>query len=112
MPNTPIRWLDRSQPQTLMSATILLYVNAVLGLLGGLSLISLFFVGGQVAAALGIANEKKWGYWLGVALTALIVAWLVLNFAFIAILSLLIYVAMLALLLHPMSRSYRKTWFR
>ena len=111
MPNTPIRWVDRSQPQTLMSATILLYVNAVLGLLGGLSPISLLFVVGQVAAGLGIANERKWGYWLGVALTALIVAWLVVNFAFIAILSLLIYIAMLALLLHPMSRSYRKTWF-
>ena len=94
-----------------MSATILLYINAVLGLLGGLSLISLLFVVGQVAAGLGIANERKWGYWLGVALTALIVAWLVVNFAFIAVISLLFYIAMLALLLHPMSRSYRKTWF-
>ena len=112
MPNTPLRWLDRSQPQTLMSATILLYINAALGLLGGLSLISLVFVVGQVAAGLGIANEKKWGYWLGVALTAVIVAWLVLNFAFIAVISLLFYIAMLALLLHPMSRSYRRTWFR
>ena len=111
MPNTPLRWLDRSQPQTLMSATILLYINAALGLLGGLSLISLVFVVGQVAAGLGIANEKKWGYWLGVALTAVIVAWLVLNFAFIAVISLLFYIAMLALLLHPMSRSYRRTWF-
>ena len=95
-----------------MSATILLYINAVLALIGGFSAISLALVAGQLAAGLGIANEKKWGYWLGVALTALIVAFLVLNFSFVAIINLLFYIALLALLLHPMSRSYRKVWFR
>jgi hypothetical protein len=34
------------------------------------------------------------------------------NFAFVAIINLLFYIALLALLLHPMSRSYRKVWFR
>jgi hypothetical protein len=97
-----------------MTATILLYINAVLDLLGGLGGFGLgiVLVVGQVAAGLGIANEKKWGYWLGVALTALIVVWLIYNFVFVAILSLIFYIALLALLLHPMSRSYRKTWFR
>jgi hypothetical protein len=94
-----------------MTATVLLYINAVLALLGGFGL-GLVLVIGQVAAGLGIANEKKWGYWLGVALTALIVAFLVVNFSFVAILNLVFYIALLALLLHPMSRAYRKTWFR
>ncbi|HET6874797.1 MAG TPA: hypothetical protein VFH70_08470 [Acidimicrobiales bacterium] len=107
-----MRWVDRSQPQTLMTATLILYINAVLGLLGGLSLLSLVLVAGQVAAGLGIANEKKWGYWLGVALTALVVGWLVFYFSFYAVLGLIFYIALLALLLHPQSRSYRKTWFR
>jgi hypothetical protein len=93
-----------------MTATIILYINAVLALLGGG--FSLIFAAGQVAAGLGIANEKKWGYWLGVALTAFIVFLLVRNFAFVAIINLLFYIALLALLLHPMSRSYRKVWFR
>ena len=111
MPSSSLRWVDRSQPQTLMSATILLYINAVLALLGGLSVLSLVLVVGQAAAGLGIANEKKWAYWLGVALVGLIVAFLVVNFSFVSIINLLFYIALLALLLHPQSRSYRKVWF-
>jgi hypothetical protein len=112
----PLRWLDRSQPQTLVTATMLLYLNAALAVLFslgfGLSPIGLVEVAGQVAAGLGIANEKKWGYWLGVALTALVVALLVLFFSFAAVINLIFYLALLALLLHPQSRSYRKIWFR
>lgn len=115
MQPSSLRWLDRSQPQTLMSATILMYMNAVFGILFGQVLafpIGTALVLGQVAAGLGVANEKKWGYWLGVGLTALWVAFLVLNFAFVSIITLLFYIALLALLLHPQSRSYRKVWFR
>ena len=119
MPSSSLRWVDRSQPQTLMSATILLYINAVLGLIGG-ELWSLWYgvpigavlVLGQGAAGLGIANEKKWGYWLGVSLTAFWVAFLIHYFSFVFIISLLFYIALLALLLHPQSRAYRKVWFR
>jgi hypothetical protein len=102
-----------------MSATVLLYINAAFGLLFGELWWTLYgvpvgavLVLGQGAAGLGIANEKKWGYWLGVALTGAWVAYLLNHFYFGAIISLMIYVAMLGLLLHPMSRSYRKTWFR
>ena len=102
-----------------MSATILLYMNAVLGLIGG-ELWSTWYgvpigavlVLGQAAAGLGIANEKKWGYWLGVALVAFWVAFLIHYFSFVFIISLIFYIALLALLLHPQSRSYRKVWFR
>ena len=116
MPSSQLKWVDRSQPQTLMSATILLYLNAALGILFTSSFvftpIGAVLVLGQVAAALGIANEKKWGYWLGIALAALWVAFLVLYASFGAVLTLLVYIALLALLLHPQSRSYRKVWFR
>ncbi|HEY3811202.1 MAG TPA: hypothetical protein VGL49_07190 [Acidimicrobiales bacterium] len=109
------RWVDRTQPQTLMSATILLYLNAALDLLlsfGGISAIGLVLVVGQVAAGWGIANEKKWGYWLGLAMAVLFVAFAVLSLSFGSLVSLIFYVALVALLLHPESRSYRRTWFR
>jgi hypothetical protein len=109
------RWVDRTQPQTLMMATVLMYVNAALDLLlsiGAFSVIGLFLIVGQVGAGWGIANEKKWGYWLGVALAVLLVVFTVLHLSFGSIVSLLFYAALLALLLHPQSRSYRRTWFR
>ncbi len=110
------RWVDKTQPQTLVIATIVMYINAVLGLItryaflgSGLGLV---LVLGPVAAGWGIANEKKWGYWLGVVLTAVMVAFLVTSFGLGGIISLLFYVALLALLLHPQSREYRRTWFK
>ncbi|MBO0747724.1 MAG: hypothetical protein J2O47_05205 [Acidimicrobiaceae bacterium] len=111
------KWLDRTQPQTLVSATLLMYINAVLGLLGtfaggGASIFGLLLLAGPVAAGWGIANEKKWGYWLGVVLTALALIETIAFFSGTAIITLLFYGALLALLLHPQSREYRKTWFR
>ncbi len=116
MSSPQIRWLDKTQPQTLMIATVIMYINAAFGLLDG----ELFTLGGlgavvvigQAAAGLGIANEKKWGYWLGVGVTVLFLAILVEYFSFVEVVNLLFYGALLALLLHPQSRSYRKTWFR
>ena len=107
------RWLDRTQPQTLMTATLLLYINAGLAIIDGAVLfpIGAVLVGGQVAAGWGIANEKKWAYWLGVALVALQLVFIVLYLSFAAVLNLVFYGALLALLLHPQSRSYRKIWF-
>lgn len=110
-----LRWIDRTQPQTLMMATVIMYINAVFGLLDGQVFvvpIGTILVLGQAAAGLGVANEKKWGYWLGVALTALWIAFMILSFSFVLILNLLFYGALLALLLHPQSRNYRRTWFR
>ncbi|MDE3203022.1 MAG: hypothetical protein KGQ66_02235 [Acidobacteriota bacterium] len=111
--------MSRSQPQTLSSATIILYINAVLGLIGGQLWATYYgfplgavLVLGQGAAGLGIANEKKWGYWLGVVLVAVWVLFLIKYFAFVDIITLIFYVALLALLLHRQSRSYQKIWFR
>lgn len=110
------RWVDRTQPQTLVVATIVMYVNAALGLLTGRFLafsgVGLILVLGPVAAGWGIANEKKWGYWLGVVLTGLTVLFLIQSFGAGGIIILLFYIALLGLLLHPQSREYRKTWFK
>jgi hypothetical protein len=111
----PSKWVDRSQPQTLMMATIIMYINAALDLILGGALfnpIGIVLVLGQVAAGWGIANEKKWGYWLGVGLAVLQVAFTVLYFTAGGLLNLLFYAALVALLLHPESRAYRRTWFR
>jgi hypothetical protein len=97
-----------------MMATILLYINAAFGIitLEVLSPFGAVLFLGQIAAGLGIANEKKWGYWLGVVLVGLWLVYLILGFSPILILTILVYGAMLALLLHPQSREYRKVWFR
>jgi hypothetical protein len=109
------RWVDRTQPQTLMMATVLMYINAALGVLFGLAFVSpllAVLVLGPIAAGWGIANEKKWGYWLGLSLTLVEVVYLLLHVWYGSIITLLFYIALAALLLHPDSRSYRKTWFR
>jgi hypothetical protein len=109
------RWLDRTQPQTLMMATVVMYINAVFGLIDGQAFrfpIGTVLTLGPVAAGWGIANEKKWGYWLGVVLALLDVAFILLYFSVGALLNLIFYGALVALLLHPQSRAYRRTWFR
>ena len=75
---------------------------------------------GLVVAAYGIANEKKWGYQLGVAAAfAPFLLYLQIMFdegLFDAIfwqpISLIFDIALVALLLHPMSANYQKVWFR
>jgi hypothetical protein len=110
------RWLDRTQPQTLYLATMIMYINAALGLVstlgsGGAGVFGLVLIVGPVAAGWGIANQKKWGYWLGVVMTVLALAFTVAFFSAGSLISLIFYVALLGLLLHPQSREYRRTWF-
>ena len=116
------RWVNPSQPQTLYIATILLYLSAVFGLLFGalFSLLGLLIAVGEVAGGYGIANEKRWGYFLGVAVAALgLVPFILyavaegvtelLNPAIL--ISMVFPVALFALLIHPQSREYQKVWF-
>jgi hypothetical protein len=109
------RWVDRSQPQTLMMATVMMYINAALSLLFGVAflsiLVAILFLG-PIPAGWGIANERKWGYWLGLVLAILDVLWFLLHPGFGSLITVLFYAALVALLLHPESRAYRKTWFR
>ncbi len=113
------RWTNPSQPQTLQIAVFLLYFRAFFGLLEGLfSGAPLFLlVGvGQAAAAFGIANEKRWGYTLGVA-AAFAPAAIRMLFAgpgalfSVNPITLLFEIALIALLLHPQSRDYQRIWF-
>jgi hypothetical protein len=75
---------------------------------------------GLVAGAYGIANEKKWGYQLGVAAACapflirlqLLVSDGLLDALTVDSIGLVFDVALVALLLHPMSSDYQKVWFR
>jgi hypothetical protein len=70
------------------------------------------------AAGYGVANERRWGYWLGIVLTGLsvfIYLYVLVAFssgvAFGTIINLLFTLVLLALFLHPQSREYQRIWF-
>ena len=115
------RWYNAGQPQTLQLAQILLYTNAVFELLqglltGGLGLLWIVIVAGQVFAAYGIANSRKSGYRAAVVFAFLPVALLAFLFAryhvvATGIFSLLFVIALIAAVLHPQSREYQRIWF-
>ena len=110
------RWLDRTQPQTLYMAVILLYINSVFLALSGLgNLLAMAIAAGGVGAGFGIANEKKWGYALGVAMAVLpfVLRLVVLHTPFgTDLINLMFQIALVALLLHPQSREYQRIWFK
>lgn len=113
------RWINHSLPQTLGNAVLLLYISAAfdaLFSLGSLSGLGIVLVAGKVAAGYGIANEKKWGYQLGLAMAF---APFVLRFLFggldavlgVGIISLMFEVLLVALLLHRESKEHQRIWF-
>jgi hypothetical protein len=141
------RWINQAQPQTLVIATFLLYFNAFFTLLlqserNVYVLAALIKVGvgysnlleqlvrlglgiGAAAGAYLIANEKRWGYRLAVAVAAapllgvLILLLLPtmndiarLSLEDLDLVSLLFSGALFALLLHPQSRDYERIWFK
>lgn len=110
------RFVNPSQPQTLYIATMLLYINAVFDVISFVPLLMLIAIG-LAGGGYGIANEQKWGYGLAVGIAALrvglLLAWYgadVLDFPII--ITLLFDGALVALLLHPESRSYQRIWFK
>ena len=129
-------WINNRQPQTLYIAQVLMYfrggVAILFGGLIGIGRVSLFgstVIGtlylllltvGLVAGAYGIANEKKWGYQLGVASACapflirlqLLVSDGLLDALTVDSIGFVFDVALVALLLHPMSSDYQKVWFR
>ena len=110
------RWTNPSQPQTLQIAVFLLYINAIFAVLQGAlaAPIGILIVAGGVAAGFGIANERRWGYGLG-----LLMAFLpfIIRLAYGAsllgysVIDLMFEIALIALLLHPQSRDYQRIWF-
>jgi uncharacterized membrane protein (DUF2068 family) len=120
------RFVNPTQPQTLYIATFLLYFSAVFGLLLGSWLfavigpLALLVYAGQAGAGYGIANEKRWGYWLGVVTAGVALVpfamIIVLDgpgalFQFAVLFSLVFPAALFLLLVHPMSRQYQRIWF-
>ncbi|MDQ4132844.1 MAG: hypothetical protein M3179_06460 [Actinomycetota bacterium] len=115
------RYLNPSQPQTLVIAVMLLYLNAAFGLLwmllGAMAFTwwAVAIVFGQAMAGVGIANERKWGYALGIAMSLLPFA---LRWYFQGdplgdnLINLMFEIALVALLLHPQSREYQRIWFK
>jgi len=123
----PRRWFDGSQPQPLQGAVMLSYLTAAFGVLALLqgSYVEFEVVPlGLGVAAWGVANEKRWGYWLGVVL-ALVLVLQDLGFAFVvlritsvslallfALVQLFFGVVVAVLYLHPQSRQYQHIWFK
>lgn len=108
------RWTNSSLPQTLQIGMILLYIDAVFGVIFGRVFffpIGTALVVGAAAAGLGIANEKRWGWVLGVAVSAVSLGFYLLAFEAALILTLVFAVAQLLLLVHPQSRQHQKIWF-
>ena len=110
------RFINRYQPQLLVTATMLAYIQAVFDLLNGLQIGSLLLVVvavGKGLGAFGIANSKRMGYYLCVAATVIGIALIFLiNYSLLSrLLSLVFEGALLGALLHPTSRNYTKVWF-
>ncbi len=80
------------------------------------SFVPLLMLGVFVLGGLGVANERKWGYWVcvgGSAFATLATLYWVVRFGFglNLALRLMFDVALVAMLLHPQSREYRRIWF-
>ena len=116
-------WVNPRQPQTLYIAQLLMYFQGgfalVFSVIGGRSLtvLSLLIAVGKVVAAFGIANERRWGYVVGVVVAAIPLAILGLlavtdtpRWLWADVIGLLFDIALLALLLHPTSRNYQRYW--
>jgi hypothetical protein len=111
------RFLNPHQPQTLYSAVILGYIEAFFNLITFSPILILIGVG-LAAGGYGISNEKKWGYTLAVVSACLQVILVLAIYGsttftnVFALLNFLFDAALVALLLHPMSRDYQRIWFR
>lgn len=110
------RFINRYQPQLLVTATMLAYIQAAFDLLNGLQLGSLLLVVvavGKGLGAFGIANSKKVGYYACIAATAVGIGliFLIDYSLFGRLLSLVFEGALLGALLHPSSRDYTRVWF-
>ncbi len=129
------RFVNPAQPQTLQIAVFLLYIDAFFCLFGlltdtqsllvallalvvdNLGIAFVLAVAGYVAAGYGIANEKKWGYIVGLvmAISPFALGLFYLGndvFRAFGLLGLLFAAALVALLVHPQSRDYQRIWFK
>ena len=96
---------------------MLSYLTAVFGLIGllrGAYPVAELVPLALGAAGYGVANEKRWGYRLGVAVAGLnLLTSLALVYygGFWFVLTLLFAIVLLGLYLHTQSREYERIWF-
>ena len=107
------RWINRYQPQTLMTGTMLLYIEGVCNMVRGTQLLLVMGILMFPAAYL-IANEKKIGWILGVfsSLAAIAIRIMFIELGLNLLFSLIFPIVLATLLLHPTSREYQKIWFK
>jgi len=106
-------WLNRLHPQTLLSATMLLYIEGLFNLIREPNFGLLAMVGAAMfPAAWGLANDRRWGWRLGVVTASLAVIWRLSQYGLDNPVSTAFSVVLLALLLHPTSREHQRIWFR
>jgi len=115
------RFLNPAQPQTLVIAVYLLYLDAAFLLFAMLTagvfpLLYVLAVVGGIAAGYFISNERRLeGYYLGIAMALFPFA---LRFYYSGsplgtdLIRLMFEIALVALLLHPQSRDYQRIWFK
>ena len=100
-------------PQTLASATMLLYIEGLFNLVRGQSLFLVGIV--MFPAAWAIANDKRWGWRLGVGSAAVAIlvrfSWYGLGHPMSLAFALLFPVVLLVLLVNPQSRENQRIWF-
>lgn len=135
----PRKWFDKMHPQTLAIATWLLYLDGVFGIIGYLDKTNDFGILRRISPVMGViglvaclgyfggaylmANGKKLGWYVAVGASfSPIVARLLISFEYSITLRTIITggdligfmfeAALAGLLLHPMSRSYARTWLR
>jgi hypothetical protein len=114
--------MDRSQPQTLQTGVMLIYLLAAMNIIsallfGGGGYFLILLVAGSVLGAVGIANDSKGGYRVAIAFTILplaYLAFLMIRYRVLAfpVITVLMEIALAALLLHRQSREYARIWFR
>ena len=116
------KWVNQFQPQTLVIATFLLYLNAAFWLLnlfrGFPAEVAMLAIVTLVYGGFGIANEKKWGYASAIFGALLNFGWPFLygisvgNYLSNDPIGFLFSGAIVVLLVHPMSRDYQRIWFK
>jgi hypothetical protein len=115
-----MRWFNPHQPQTLQSAVVLLYVLTiplVIGAIaGGVQLYGLLLILLSLGSGIGIANDKRWAYPLGIVAAVLPVVFIIViavSYHLLAVnwIALLFQAALFILLVHRQSREYVRIWF-
>ena len=76
-------------------------------------------IAAEVLGGYGIANERKWGYIVGLVAAFLPLVLLILAIVAgaslvlgLGVIGIIFQIALVALLLHPQSREYQRIWFK